>query len=123
MLSNISELLNFASKQSCIYGWDANSQECLIRRFCDSLPLQIRMNIIYIIVADILISMLAAWFLDHGYRAFADKYKDSEIGFIKSFAYRLQFPKDRIEYMLWIKERLEMLLIGALMLCFIYMGL
>jgi len=120
-LANISELLNYAKTQRCEFTGIFNPDPyCQMKAFTASLNSQTKGAIIGVIIAYIVVSFLASWFLSKSYKSFIEVFKNSEFKIIRQFCKKLKIRKNRIMYFYWIKDRLVTLLIGALLLCLIY---
>jgi len=121
--NNLSEIFSYAAQQDfCIQTMGGMSPECIMRETMRQLPIQIRITLISLILLYVIVIAASSYFLNYAYRSFIEMNFQSERRIMQDFAFRLMDANNRLKMQIWIRERLEMLLIGGLLLCIIYLA-
>jgi hypothetical protein len=121
--NNLSEIFSYAVKQDfCIQTIGGMSENCIMQETMRQLPIQIKITLISLIVIYIVVIAASSYFLNYAYRTFIEMNFQSEIRIMQDFALNLMDNDKRLKMKIWIHERLDMLLIGGLLLCIIYLA-
>lgn len=121
--NNLSEIFSYAAQQDfCIQTIGGMSESCIMQETMRQLPIQIKITLISLIVLYIVVIAASSYFLNYAYRTFIEMNFQSETGIMQDFALNLMDNDKRLKMKIWIHERLDMLLIGGLLLCIIYLA-
>lgn len=121
--NNLSEIFSYAAKQKfCIETIGGLNEECMNQKMMIQIPIQIRMTLISIVASYVIITIISNYFFSYGYKSFIDMNSNSEIKIIKDFSFNLMDANKRMKMQLWIMQRLEIIMIGGLLLCIVYLA-